>query len=331
MKIFHLPPRIIVALLACYTAVVAQPTPHIAAVVSGADFKPGIALDGYATIFGSNLSDIVHQAVSTPYPTSLGPTQVAFCLPGRITAIQAFECQYVQLVYAGPTQINFLVPAAFAQLPGFAPPNLAIVVSVNGIVDDGASAGTNAGQNLGLQVPEPRIFFEGYDCFIDARFQDANKSCGLTLVQGPTYQAYRGAVTDQLGRLLTSSNPARFGQYYTIWMTGLGAFANGKPNPALSMALTNIPTYAAGGRLLPGDGFPEIAYPSYIGASPVYPGLYQINFQLLAPLNSDGPPDAFPCGQYSWEFSISIIQGLGSANLVQIPILVKPGDVPCGQ
>jgi hypothetical protein len=207
------------------------------------------------------------------------------------------------------------------------------VVSVAGVIDQDASIA--APKEYSLQSPQPRIFFEGYDCFTDPRFQDANKNCGLTLTQGPTYQADRGAVTDQQGGLLTSSNPARFGQYYTIWMTGLGTFTNGKPNTSLSMALTNIPTYAAGGRLWPGDGLPEVVYPSYVGPSPVYLGLYQINFQLLAPSNSDGPPNAFPCGQYNWEFSISIVQGAGlypnSANLVQIPILVEPGDVPCGQ
>jgi len=202
------------------------------------------------------------------------------------------------------------------------------IVSVAGVIDQDAA--TAAPKEYNLQSPQPRIFFEGYDCLVDPRFQDANKNCGLTLTQGPTYQAWRGAVTDQQGGLLTSSNLARFGQYYTIWLTGLGAFTNGKPNTSLLMALTNIPAYAAGGLLLPGDSGPEIVRPSYIGVSPVYPDLYQINFQLLAPVNYDGPPNAFPCGQYNWEFSISIVQG-ASANLVQIPILVKPGDVPCGQ
>jgi len=32
-----------------------------------------------------------------------------------------------------------------------------------------------------------------------------------------------------------------------------------------------------------------------------------------------------------WEFSIRIIQGSGRADLVQIPILVQPGDLPCGE
>ena len=162
--------KIIVVLLACSTALVAQSTPHIAAVVSGADFSPGIAFGGFATIFGTNLSDGIYQAGSAPYPTSLGPTQVTLCWA---------LCPYAQLVYASPTQINFLVPTP-AQLGGAYVPAGLVVVSVNGVADDGALAKAPGGQNLGLDQPEPRIFFEGYDCFIDPRYQDANKDCGLT-------------------------------------------------------------------------------------------------------------------------------------------------------
>lgn len=315
-----------------------QTAPHIAAVVSGADFKPGIAPGGFASIFGTNLSDVVHQAAQ-PYPMTLGLTQVAFCQFGRITtAIDPSHCQDVQLVYASPGQINFLVPTTFAQLAG-GPPSV-IVVSVNGIVDDGASTGNYSEQNTGLEKPEPRIFFEGWDCFIDTRFQDANKNCGLTQTQGQTYQAVRGAITDQQGHLLTSSNRARPGQYYSVWMTGfwtplvLGTYGND-----YSVALTNIPEYQ-NGLLLPGDGFPWVFYPSYIGQSAQYPGLYQMNFQLggvpQIDSNCEGcanpVPVPIPCIQYGFEVTLSIVQGFGVANLVQIPVSVLPSDLPgCGQ
>jgi hypothetical protein len=330
-------------------------------VVSGADFGPGIALGGLATIFGTNLSDAVYQATSSPYPTTLGTTQAALCPAGQIASIQSDDCQYVQLIYVSPTQINFLVPMTFAQLiPGIVQDiefNGAVVVSLNGILDDGATAGTNGGQNLGLSQLEPRIFFEGYDCFIDPRYQNAKENCGLspTPASGTT-QAYRGAVTDQQGRVLTSSNPARFGQYYTLWMTGFGAVTDGDPSPyPLSCcALTNVPLYATGGKLLPPEwNQVESIYPSYVGASPVYPGLYQINFQLLVPSNSQSPgpsgagepPNAFPCGQYNWEFGFEVYPFAGLAYLdvlnggypvqldaagFSIPIRVESGDVPCG-
>jgi uncharacterized protein (TIGR03437 family) len=319
----------ILALLACPANLLAQPPPHITTVVSAADFMPGIALNGYATIFGSNLSDAVHQATSMPYPTSLGPTQVAFCPYVQAQAIVESVCEYAQLVYAGPTQINFVLPNEFP-FPKLVPPNIAVVVSVNGIVDDGTSSGMIVEQ-LRLAIPQPRIFVEGYDCLTDTRFMDANQDCGLTATPGTTFQATRGAVTDQRGVLLSSSNLARFGEYYTIWMTGLGTLFDGVPETKWSMGLSNQPAYAAGGQLLPGDGLPEDVYPSFSGESTIYPGLFQVNFKLLPPSNGfDGPVNAYPCGELHWEFSISIIQGLGVANLVQIPILVMPGDLPCG-
>jgi len=326
--------RVLAGLLISAVWCLAQSNPHIAAVVSGADFSQGVTFSGYATIFGTGLSDAAYKAQAVPYPQQLGPTQVFVCYSAPVPIDQVpnivsfLGCSPASLAYASPSQINFVMPASLppANLVGLNSGVYSFIVSVGGVLDQDASAATP--KTYGLQPPQPRIFFEGYDCFVDPRFQDANKNCGLTLTQGPTYQAWRGAVTDQQGRLLTSSNLARLGQYYTIWMTGLGAFTNGKPNVPLSMALTNIPAYAAGGRLLPGDSGPAVVYPSYVGASTVYPGLYQVNFQLLAPVNYDGPANAYPCGQYNWEFSISIAQ---DPTLVQIPILVMPGDVPCGQ
>jgi hypothetical protein len=44
----------------------------------------------------------------------------------------------------------------------------------------------------------------------------------------------------------------------------------------------------------------------------------------------------FPCGDYNWEISLSIWQGADfpvgqPANIVQIPVVIKQGDVACGQ
>ena len=139
-------------------------------------------------------------------------------------------------------------------------------------------------------------------------------------------------------------------------MTGFGTVTNGDPSPyPLSCcALTNVPLYATGGKLLPPEwNQVESIYPSYVGASPVYPGLYQINFQLLVPSNSQSPgpsgagepANAFPCGQYNWEFGfeVSPFPGLAYLDILNggypvqpdaagfsIPILIEPGDVPCG-
>ena len=155
--------------------------------------------------------------------------------------------------------------------------------------------------------------------------------------------------------MISSSNPARFGQYYTLWMTGFGAVTNGAPSYFTCCALSNVPLYATGGQLLPPEwNQQESISPSYLGESSVFPGLYQINFQLLVPINSQSPgpsgagepPGAFPCGQFNWEFGFVIdpIMGLAYLDMLNggypitpdsagfsIPIHIEPGDVPCGQ
>jgi hypothetical protein len=321
--------------------------PNISSVVSSADYRPGIPLSSFGTIFGTGLSDGIYQATATPFPTTLGPTTIALCLYGQMTRIQSSDCQPLGLIYVSPTQINFKTPDALAKLPNFVQNvALAVVVSVNGIIDDGASSGTNTGQQLGLALQDPLILFEGYDCFTDARFQDANKDCGLSAVKGTAYRAVRGAVTDINGRIIDSANRVVIGQYYTIWMTGLPS-----NRPSVSLWLANIPGYQAGGiPFATEEGSPQSFAPSYVGASEAFPGLFQVNFQMPKPVNGDGPPNAFPCGPQDWEFSISIgsfdyvchsadtssLPG-GSffpcnqnPDLIEIPVHIYAGDVACG-
>jgi hypothetical protein len=121
--------------------------------------------------------------------------------------------------------------------PGMVPEALAIVVRNGGVLDVDETAGTS--QVFNLSLPQPRIFSEGFDCLTDPRYKDANVNCGLTFTGTLPLivQAVRGAVTDQRGIVLSSSNRTRVGQYYTIWLTGLGPFTNGKPTSSVSMGL----------------------------------------------------------------------------------------------
>ena len=328
--------RIAATLLACSTPLVGQMPPHIAAVVSAADSASGIALGGLATIYGTGLSDAAY-TTGPPWPTQLGHTQVLACN----TIYAPIPCAPMGVLYAGPTQINFYIPGSFvftsAPTPGVAPgvPSAAIFsVTMDGVSDDAYLA--KRSMQFNLATPAPRIFFEGYDCFTDTRFQDANESCGLTLTQGPTHQATRGAVTDQQGHLLTSSNLARIGQYYTVWMTGLGPFQNGKPGTSMSMGLTNIPEYQSG-KLLPGDGYRHgvsVLRGTVCAVSGLVPGEFSAR-----PSFTEYGPGPISCAQYDWELTISIGQGTPGpygnfasyANLVQIPIVVYPSDLGCVQ
>ena len=352
--------RIFFALAVGLLFVAAAPAlaqPHIQAVVSGADFSPGIALGGIGTVFGTGLSDKQYQFSALPFPVKLGPTDVFVCLAGKISQFNESTCQALQLIFVSPSQINFLLFDSLPNKPGFTG-TLSIVVRVNGVIDDGATSGSSMGIELMLTnlqaqgyggldarpfTAEPRIFSEGYDCFIDSRYQYANRNCGLTFIQtttldGTPSQADRGAVTDQQGRVLSSSNPARVGQYYTIWLTGLGPFAKGAPVVGpFTMDYTNVPVYGYKGSTYLPAGL------SYIGRSPQFPGVYQVNFQLstqIAGLSSTpgypAYPPLFPCGDYNWEISLSIWQGADfpvgqPANIVQIPVVIKQGDVACVQ
>jgi hypothetical protein len=317
--------------------------------VSAADFQYGVTYSGLASLFGANLSDGVYSATTLPLPTKLGPTQVFLCyppknalmpsqIPGMLTTL---GCVPTALVYVSPTQINFQVlptaPPVPATATGSPVGTMYAVVSVANTVN----ANFTPGQLLTPQSPQPRIFSEGTDCLIDPRYQNRSTICGLTFTlptgncpgtTAPCLRADRGAVTDLNGNVLSSSNPAKLGNYYTIWLTGLGTFQNSKPPSPIDMLITNVPVYS-----FAGDTYLDYGPPDYVGSSSVYPGLYQINFKLptaLAGGGFGGYPPLFPCGTYSWEVSLDLFEGTGSsgkeANLIQIPIVVKPGDYNCG-
>ena len=324
----------------------AQTAPQISSVVKSADFQPGIAFDSFGTIFGTGLSDGVHQATVYPFPTSLGPTQAALCLDsatipgGKMTQIDPSRCQYLSLIYVSPTQINFIIPAKLMTLPpvpgaSFAPGYIAIVVSVNGVLDDATTSGTNnvqAQMLFGNPLISPAIFFGGYDCSTYSALYPTNGvKCGLTSVNAP-YSLPRGAVTDLTGALITSTNPAHFDQNLVMWATGYGPNSTKSTAGALmvpALIKLGIPIYPY---LI--NGVPQtslvccgVAYAgvTYAGETSYSPGLDQINFQIPSSIGALGPygyPPAYPCGSYGLE-----IQATVGDNIVLIPIAVRNGDI----
>jgi uncharacterized protein (TIGR03437 family) len=294
--------------------------PRITAVVNAADFASGVAYGSLGTIFGSGLSDKNYQLASLPLPYKLGPTEAFVCLYGSgAQTIPANGCEPLQVLFVSPAQINFLLFSAPPQKPGFGTQDLYVVVRNGGVVSE--AAGTAPASRLPPSIVSPRIFMAGTDRYIDARF-----------ISPTTFQTTRGVISDQKGNLLNSTNPARIGQYYTIWMTGLGAFVNGKLQTALSMKFDDVPVFGYKGSTW------FTAKLSYAGPSPQFPGVYQINFQL-PPVVAEGKGSDygsyFPCGDYSWEITLSITQqetfGTRLANPVQIPVVVKNGDIACAK
>lgn len=263
-----------------------------------------LASNGLATIFGTDLADRPYYAAMLPLPQILGDTQVLA------------DGSPVGIIYADPHQINFLMPNG----PG--PRTFASVT----VQVKRASGSDSFSANVFGEAPG--IFEVGYDCSTDTRFDDAGTPCGLGSDWHNGSAMTRGAITDQSGRVVDSSNPARMGQYYTIWMTGLGNvpkdFNLGTSD--LGITVTDVPVYGY-------TGSTYIHPPvSFVGNSPQFPGLNQINFRLPEVLMGPGVagyPPLWPCADYRFEISIQIDSSLASANLVQLPVRIQNGDVAC--
>ena len=294
----------------------AQDRPVVNVVVSAADFRLGIADESLATVFGFGLSDREYVANSVPLPRKLGETELRFCSQST-TAWE--QCSPMELVYAGPRQINFRVVLSGA--PSFPLTGL-FVVRRNGVTNE-PRLGTTIERAL------PRIFEMGFDCGYNPNWRDPTP-CGLRAQRVHEMNSVRGAVTDQDGKLVTSLNPARVGRYYTLWLTGLGRITNGRLDSDLQMRLAGIPVYG-----FPGDTWMWVT-PSFVGYSPQFPGLYQINFQVGRSLMGVGTgpldyPPLHPCGEYQLDLAINL--GLAGrrpeANIVELPILIQDGDVAC--
>jgi len=306
-------------------AVVAQP--KITSVASSADFKSGIAPEGLATIFGTGLAIRAASATNPAYPNKLADTEVFVC----DAPFQSVDlCVAAGLLYVGPTQINLQVPAIGH--PSDSTPagvytngTRHLVVRVAGALDQQAAA--KLPFTTTVAPAAPAVFFMGTDCLIDPEYPlpshvQRDTNCGLTSKPNDSSRADRGAITDQKGNLLSSSNPARLGQYYTIWMTGLGMFEKGAPTVQFTMALTDIPMFGYQ------NSYEQIT-PTYVGASG-FPGVYQVNFQLPMNIASGAGWDygiRWPCGDYRWELSVDTQSRLAHSPAVQIPVLIRKDDV----
>jgi uncharacterized protein (TIGR03437 family) len=291
-----------------------DPTIKLTSVVNAASFGKDFAVASLVTLFGSSLASGTSSAQSLPLPVALGDVQLATC---PSTDTQLSQCTDVQLVYASPTQINFLACHSGSSLP---PPS--------GCTFSGGSQVLTVfrtGHLPAQPIPSPLLaaapgtFQMGYDCAFNPLWNDPSP-CGLAWTHYSSKQPLRGAVTDQMGNIVTSTNPALFGQQYTIWLTGLGVFTNGEPPEPIGIKIGGTPTNA----------FYDVS-PSYVGPSSQFPGLYQINFPWPAGMMGGiATSDIQPCGDYKMEISFNISEGTEQDPTVfQVPLLVKNGDVPC--
>ena len=116
--------------------------------------------------------------------------------------------------------------------------------------------------------------------------------------------------------------------FYSLWFTGLGRIANGRTLFPVQITLGGIPVSGS-------SSAASMALAAlFLGQSPQFSGLDQINFQLPQSLMGDptgiaGAP-LHPCGDYRMELTLSLTEGGdNAANTIQIPVLIRNGDVAC--
>ena len=183
---------------------------------------------------------IVTQGLSSVVSSSLGGVQVLF------------DGVAAPLPYAGPTQINAIVPLEASS---------GATVQVQIVTPNG----TIAGPSLRVSPSQPQVF-------------------GVPILGGD-YKA--AAALNQDGTLNSQQNPAASGSVVTVWATGAGLFAPGSfmdgtilnaggPNvPPYGYNLVNIPLPVS---VLAGNDSVQVLY---AGAAPdAVQGVIQINFRL---------------------------------------------------
>lgn len=300
----------------------AQALPAPSYLVNSASYGQAVSPESLATIFGKNLSVGEFTAAVLPLPTKLGETEVFSCVYQYAFAKECPGgqpcCVQAELLYVGPNQINLRMPTS--TLGESERRDIVVRVSGNAVKSQSSAYVDRAA---------PGIFEMGWDCGIDPRWPDTSP-CGVSWTKRGEKQVKRGAITDQAGNLVTSNNPARMSQYYTLWFTGLGKITNGKTVGTVNLVLYDIPVYGD-----PGQSYRQWATVTWAGHSPQFPGLDQINFKLPDWLMGGKPewngyPPMHPCGDYNLELTLLVaISSYGSENVVRIPVSIKSGDVPC--
>lgn len=259
--------------------------PSIANVTNAAlpamDLPPNtvaLAPGSLAIIFGTGLADSISSA-TLPLPKLLGGVEV------HLVDDSCYDpsCELVaDLIYTGPTQINFVVP----DVPLWTGPNTAKIWKTRVVIikdgqrfDDRTTEFGGPGRVLIDAVygyGDSAVFGVGYDCLYSFSLSDPG-ACGLSWDAGQ-HRAMLGAVTDAIsGQLMTTQNPVHQGQLLTLWWTGL----TGDPwfsNP--TSFCFGVAQY--GKDLSSGNGWCSgPASPSmsglWTGHSPQYPGLDQAN------------------------------------------------------
>jgi len=323
---------------------VGQSTPSITNVTNAAipslDYPPKsihLAPRSMATIFGSNLADFTASSVS-PWPSSLAGTEV------HLADDTCFDssCDLVAtLIYASPTQINFLVPdnGSFA-CRNCTPTAYRIVLVRDGQRIDNRSYIWGGPGRLFIDpyyIADYNVVFQvGYDCLFSYSVSDPT-SCGLSWSQGQ-HRAPLGAITDaHSGELISSQAPVHQGQVLTLWMTALAGGVKLNAETGLLQQANPAPVYfgvAQNGKDIPSTiamgsegeyGKFQTPPPLWAGESPQFVGLDQVNVAFPTCKNV---PNATVEKRYDAFLTYTSIE-TGTTVRIYVPFLVRVGDPDC--
>jgi hypothetical protein len=309
------------------TLTVGQPILSITDVTNAAlpslDSPPNtinLAPRSMATIFGTNLADIIASSTS-PWTSPLGGTEV------HLASDTCFEssCDLVaKLIYVSPAQVNFLVPDITVVGPT---PYRIVFVRDSQRIDDQSYLLGGPGRVIidpSISADHNVVFQIGYDCLYSYSLVNAS-SCGLSWINGGD-RALTGAVTDaSSGQLISSENPIYQGRLITLWMTAL--YGGVTLSTQTGLQTGNIVAPVAFGVAQSGNdlttGFMSPT-PLWAGESPQFVGLDQVNVAFPGCTN----PPATNEKRYDAFLSYTSLE-TGSTVRIYLPFIVRPGDPDC--
>jgi uncharacterized protein (TIGR03437 family) len=281
-----------------------------------------------ATIFGTNLGDGTASSTS-PWSNTLAGTQV------HLASDTCFDssCDLVaNLIYASPTQINFLVPDnGSTSCVNCAPVPYRIVFVRDGQrIDDQSYMSGGPGRFFidPFEVADYNVVFQvGYDCLFSYSLTDPG-ACGLSWSQGQHRQPV-GAITDAAsGQLISSQVPIHQGQVIILWVTGLyGGVTLNNTTGLLQQA--NPAPVGFGVAQLGNDIAAPLRWgqsptPLWAGESPQFVGLDQVNTAFPTCGNNPSTTEK----RYDAFLTYTSV-ATGTTVRIYLPFVVRPGDPDC--
>lgn len=303
------------------------------AAIPAIDYPPGpvhLVPGSIASIFGTNLADST-VSISPPWQTALAGTEVHLIVEyislGNANVPCGGTCELVaELLYASPTQINFVVPSA----PAYETSR--VVLIRDGTRFDNVSNGPGV-VLLDASGGDSAVFGIGYDCLFSFSLTDPS-SCGLSW--SGQNRALVGAVTDASGRLINFQNPISQGQIIVVYFTGLSGLMLDASTGLLDVAHPGPLGFgiAQYGNDIPATvmslfgfqyGLVSTPVPLWVGQSPQFVGLDQINVNfpvcsIATKATVESRYDAF------LNFTSATT---GTTARIYLPFLVRVGDPNC--